>query len=52
MDAFLNGDDIYDDIEYLSRLLFEYMSFFVSMGIYPKDYLDAYIEEQEKTKHR
>lgn len=52
VDAFMNGDDIYDDIECLFRLLYEYMSFFVSMGIYPKEYLDEYIDSIKETKHK
>ena len=47
IESFINDDDIVDDIEYLSRLLFEYMTFFVSMGIYPKEHLDKYIESIE-----
>lgn len=47
IESFINGDDIIDDIEYLSRLLFEYMTFFVSMGISPKEQLDKYIESIE-----
>lgn len=47
-----NSDYIFEDIEYLSRLLFEYLSFFVSMGIHPKDYLDVYIDSIEATKAR
>lgn len=46
------SEDLIDDIEYLSRLLFEYLCFFVGMGINPKEYLDAYINTNisEKTK--
>ena len=46
-ESFINGDDIVDDIEYLSRLLYEYMSYFVSMGIFPKEHLEAYINSIE-----
>ena len=45
IESFYNSEDIIDDIEFLSRLLFEYMTFFVSMGIYPKEYLDKYIDK-------
>ena len=41
-----NGDgifDIIDDIEFLSSLLFEYMSFFAVVGLDPADYINAYI---------
>lgn len=40
-----NSDDIYDDIEYLLRLLFEYSSFFVSLGINPSKYLNSRIDD-------
>ncbi len=46
----LNGDFITDDIECLARLLFEYLTFFVSMGIYPKDLLDEYIDRVSDVK--
>ena len=46
MDQLLNSDDIYDIIGCLSRLLFEYMTFFVSLGINPKEYIDEYIEQK------
>ena len=47
-----NSDYLFVDIECLSRLLFEYISFFVAMGIYPKKYLDEYIDTKEKEKHK
>ena len=43
-----NSDYISDDIECLSRLLFEYISFFVAIGVNPKPYLDEYIEKQSE----
>lgn len=46
----LNGDDridIIDDIELLSSLLFEYISFFAVVGVDPKDYIALYIPQQE-----
>ena len=52
LESLLNSDYLSDDIECLSRLLFEYISFFVSMGIYPKEHLDKYIESFEKGKHK
>jgi len=50
MASLSNSDYDFVDIECLSRLLFEYLSFFASVGINPKEYLDEYIEEQEKVK--
>lgn len=38
------------DISCLCRLLYEYVSFFVSIGVNPKKYLDAHIEEEEKKR--
>lgn len=43
----LNGDGVInmiDDIELLSSLLFEYISFFAFLGIDPTDYLDLHIQ--------
>ena len=43
-----------DDVECFSRLLFEYLTFFVSVGINPKELLDKYIEEhalEDKIQH-
>lgn len=48
----LNSNTDYEDIEYLCRLLFEFISLFVAIGVNPKKYLDAYIEEQIKEKHK
>ena len=47
-----NSDYDFVDIECLSRLLFEYLSFFVSLGIHPKEYLDNYIDNAQKGKQR
>lgn len=44
-----NSDDIFDIIGCLSRLLFEYMTFFVSLGINPKEYIDELIEQKAIT---
>ena len=52
LESLLNSDYLSDDIECLSRLLFEYISFFVSMGIYPKKYLDEYIDSVANVKHK
>ncbi len=52
LESLLNSDYLSDDIECLSRLLFEYISFFVSMGIYPKEHLDNYINSVENVKHK
>ena len=48
----LNSNTDYEDIEYMCRLLFEYISLFVAIGVNPKKYLDAYIEEQRKEKSK
>ena len=52
LEKLLNSDYLSDDIEHLSALLFEYMKFFVTMGIYPKQYLDDFIDSKSlgKTK--
>lgn len=47
-----NSDYLFVDIECLSRLLFEHLSFFVSIGVHPKELLDDYIESSLDTKHR
>lgn len=44
----LNSNFDFVDVECLCRLLFEYVSFFVAIGINPKKYLDKYIEEKGK----
>lgn len=49
MDKLATSDDISEDIECLSRLLFEYMTFYVSLGINPKECLDEFIDTVEKT---
>ena len=41
-----NSDFIFVDIECLARLLFEYISFFVAIGVNPKEYLDELIDRQ------
>ena len=46
----LNSDFIFLDIECLSRLLFEYISFFAAIGVNPKKYLDEYIEKEKLPK--
>lgn len=48
----INSDYIFEDVEYLSRLLFEYMSFLVSLGIHPKEYLDNLIDENQDVKKK
>ena len=48
-----NSDFLFVDIECLTRILFEYISFFVAIGVNPKKYLDEYIEnENTKGKKR
>lgn len=47
-----NNDQLFEDVESLTRLLFEYIAFFVSIGVYPKEYLDNYIDAVEKGKHK
>ena len=44
VERLLNSDFIFEDIEFLARLLFEYMTFFAAMGINPKEYFDKYID--------
>ena len=46
----LNSSFDFVDVECLCRLLFEYISFFVAIGVNPKKYLDKYIEEKGKKK--
>jgi hypothetical protein len=46
----LNSDFLFEDIEYLARLLFEYISFLTAIGINPKERLDAYIENKAKER--
>lgn len=41
------SDDIFDDIACLSRLLFDYMTFFVGIGVNPKNQLEEYINKEE-----
>ena len=41
----LNSDYLSDDIEYLLNILYSYIKYFVSCGIYPKQYLDELIEK-------
>ena len=48
----LTSDYIFVDIECMARLLFEYLSFFVSMGIQPKEYLDQCINDVEGIKRK
>ena len=48
----LNSNFDFVDVECLCRLLFEYISFFVAIGINPKSYLDKYIEENGKKKSK
>ena len=44
------SDYVYSDVESLTQLLFEYLSFFVEIGVNPKDYLDELIKEKENKK--
>ena len=52
IETLLNSDFIFVDIECLARLLFEYMTFFVSIGVYPKKYLDEYIDSVGHIKNK
>ena len=52
LEKLLNSDYLSDDIEHLSALLFEYMKFFVTTGIYPKQSLDEYIDSVETIKKK
>ncbi len=45
-----NSVDIYKEIECMTRILYEYISFFVAMGIDPKEYLDKVL--LKKDDHR
>ena len=45
-DELLNSNYDFVDVECLCRMLYEYISFFVSIGYNPKDYLDALIEQR------
>ena len=47
-----NSDFIFVDIECLARLLFEYISFFVVIGVNPKEYLDERINQEMVSKHK
>ena len=51
-DALLNSDSDFEDIEYMCRMLYEYISLFVVIGVNPKKYLDDYIEEKCKKKSK
>ncbi len=42
--ALLNSDTDDEDVEYLSRLLYEYLSFFVSIGVNPQKYFEEYLK--------
>lgn len=46
MSEYLNSDYLYADVEYLINLLFEYFSFFVEIGVNPKEYLDSLMDEK------
>ena len=52
MSGLTNSDYVYKDIEYLCRILYDYVSFFVAIGVNPKKYLDEYIEKQQKEKSK
>lgn len=43
---FYNCDDVADEIECMMNLLYEYLCFFVEIGVDPKIYLDECIEEK------
>ncbi len=45
-----NSDFIFEDIECMARLLFEYISFFAAIGINPKKYLDERIERENVSR--
>lgn len=47
----LNSDFLFEDVEYLARLLFEYICFLTAIGINPKERLDEYITQQENAKN-
>ena len=47
-----NSDFLFVDIECMTRLLFEYLSFFAAIGVNPKLYLDEYIDREEKVQRK
>lgn len=52
MTDYINSDFLYEDIECLTKLLFSYLSFFVEIGVNPKEYFDKYVEEKKSTKKK
>ena len=52
MNDLLNSDDIYEDVESMTKLMYEYLSFFVSMGIDPKEMLYKKLFEKETHKKK
>jgi len=47
----LNTDDLVDDVKCMMDMLFEYMSFFVSVGVNPKEYVDKIMAERENIQN-
>ena len=50
VETLLNSDFLFEDIECFARLLFEYLTFYVAVGIHPKKFMDAKFELKEDTK--
>ena len=51
-DELLNSDTLEEDIEYMSRMLFDHISFFVAIGVNPKKFLDDYLENEAENTHK
>ena len=52
MHDFYNCDDMGDEVECMMNLLYEYLCFFVEIGVNPKIYLDEYIEDKTVSKKK
>ena len=50
--SLLNSDSIDEDVMYMCRLLYEYVSFFVAIGLNPKKLLDEYIAKEAPEKNK
>ena len=47
--SLLNSDTIEEDVEYMSRLLFDHLSFFVGIGINPKRFFDEFVNSMKES---
>ncbi len=50
--SLLNSDSLEEDVMFMSRLLYEYISFFVAIGVNPKPFLDYYIAKEAPKKNK